>query len=67
MLQQFQRSEPGNSQNAWLAMLVDTMEQAAMPEWRAVPCDPPVLAALKLQLGLPAVPYLYGSPFSFRN
>jgi len=52
----------------WLSMLVDTMEEVARPESRALPCDPAILNALGAQLARPASPYLYGaSSFSFRN
>ncbi len=51
-------------------MLVDAMEKASRPEYRAVACDPGLLAALRAQLARPASPYLYApgaSRFSLRN
>ena len=58
----------GNGQTLWLSMLVEAMEQVSRPEYRAVPCDPLVLAAVRAQLERPASPYAYcGSQFSLRN
>lgn len=49
-------------------MLVDTMEQVARPEIRALPCNSSVLIALGAQLARPASPYPHGSSaFSLRN
>jgi hypothetical protein len=49
-------------------MLVDTMEKLSRPEFRSVPCDRSVLAAVRAQLARPASPYQYGvSHFSLRN
>ncbi len=63
---QIKRSE--TSEKLWLSMLVETMEEVARPELRAVPCDRSVLAAVRLQLAQPALPYRhYASRFSFRN
>lgn len=42
------RSEEG--ERRWLSMLIGAMEQASRGEGRTKPCDPPVLARLKLQL-----------------
>ncbi len=70
MGQQFQSWRSGSGQNSWLAMLVDAMEKASRPEYRAVACDPGLLAALRAQLARPASPYLYApgaSRFSLRN
>ena len=68
MRQQLQPGQPGNRQNAWLSMLIDTMEKAASAEWRAMPCDRSVLAAVQLQLAQPGWSGLpYASGFSFRN
>jgi hypothetical protein len=58
----------GKGERLWLSMLIDTMEQVARPELRAMPCDPTVLAALTVQLAQPASPCLHcASSFSFRN
>jgi hypothetical protein len=49
-------------------MLIDAMEEISRPEFRAVPCDQSVLAAVRAQLARPASPYPYcGSQFSLRN
>ena len=47
-------------------MLIDTMEQVSRPELRAKPCDGVTLAALRVQLALPAS-VCFTSPFSLRN
>jgi hypothetical protein len=60
------RSE--NGQTRWLSMLIDAMERVSRPEFRAVPCDLSVLAAVRAQLARPASPYVHGaSQFSLRN
>jgi hypothetical protein len=60
------RSEKG--QTRWLSMLIDAMEKVSRPEFRAVPCDRSVLAAVRAQLARPASPYALGaSRFSLRN
>jgi hypothetical protein len=49
-------------------MLIDTMEKVARREFRAVPCDRPVLAKVSAQLARPVSPYPYGATrFSLRN
>ena len=49
-------------------MLIDTMEKIARPDFRALPSDKLVLAAVRAQLARPASSYPYrGSAFSFRN
>jgi hypothetical protein len=68
MGQQLQSWRSGNGESAWLSMLVDTMEQVARPEIRALYCDSQVLAAVTAQLARPASPYPYAaSAFSLRN
>jgi truncated hemoglobin YjbI len=58
----------GNRQDLWLSMLIDTMEEVARPEIRAMRCDISLLAAVKAQLARPAPPRgYYGSDFSLRN
>jgi hypothetical protein len=58
----------GGDQRAWLSMLIDTMEQVARPETRAVPCDINLLAALRAQLARPATALTpYPSSYSLRN
>jgi hypothetical protein len=42
------RSEHG--QNLWLSRLIEAMEEVSRAEYRALPCDPSVLAALNAQL-----------------
>jgi hypothetical protein len=46
MGQQLQSWRSGNGERAWLSMLVDTMEQVARPEIRALYCDSSDLAAV---------------------
>ena len=49
-------------------MLVDTMEQVARPEIRALYCDSCDLAAFAAQLARPASPYpCAATAFSLRN
>ena len=68
MGQQLQPWRSENGQNQWLSMLIDAMEKVSRPEFRAVPCDLSVLAAVSAQLARPASPYLHGgSRFSLRN
>ena len=68
MAQQLQQWRSGNGEMAWLAALVETMEQVSRPELRATPCAPDVLAAVEAHLGRPAMRHgLYGSNFSLRN
>jgi hypothetical protein len=57
-----------NGQNSWLSMLVDAMEKVSRPEYRAVPCDRLVLAAVRAQLARPVSPFAhYGSRFGLPN
>ena len=68
MGQQLQPWRSENGQTRWLSMLIDAMEKVSRPEFRAVPCDPSVLAAVRAQLARPAAPYVHGgSRFSLRN
>lgn len=68
MLQQTQRWRSGTGEMAWLSMLTDTMEKWSRPEFRAISCDPAIVAAVKAQLARPAIPQgFYGSNFSLRN
>ena len=68
MGQQLQPWRSENGQTRWLSMLIDAMEKVSSPEFRAVPCDLSVLAAVRAQLARPASPYvLGGSRFSLRN
>jgi len=58
----------GDGQKLWLSMLIDAMEEVSRPEFRAVPVDRSVLAAVRAQLARPASPYAYGaSQYSLRN
>jgi len=50
---------------AWLSMLVDTMEKLSRPEFRAIPCDPAVVMAVKAHLASPRGSF--GSNFSLLN
>jgi hypothetical protein len=68
MGQQLQPWRSGDGEKLWLSMLIDTMEEISRPEFRAVPCDRSVLAAVSAHLARPASPYPYcGSYFSLRN
>jgi len=68
MGQRLQSWRSGNGESAWLLMLVDTMEQVARPEIRALDCDSWLLAAVTAQLARPASHYPYAaSEFSLRN
>jgi hypothetical protein len=68
MVQRFQAWQSGDGEKLWLSMLIDAMEEVSRPEFRAVPCDRSVLAAVSAQLARPASPYPYcGSYFSLRN
>jgi hypothetical protein len=68
MGQQLQPWRSGEGEKLWLSMLIDAMEEISRPEFRAVPCDQSVLAAVRAQLARPASPYPYcGSQFSRRN
>ena len=68
MGQQLRTWRSGGDQRAWLAMLIDTMEQVSRPESRAVPCDGQVLAALRAQLARPAsAASAYSSSYGLRN
>jgi hypothetical protein len=68
MAQQTQQWRSGTGEMAWLSMLVDTMEKLSRPEFRATPCDPTLLVAVKTHLAGAALPRdFYGSNFSLRN
>jgi hypothetical protein len=68
MGQQLQPWRSADGERLWLSMLIDTMEQVARPETRAMPCDQSILVALDAQLARPASAYPYrGSAFSLRN
>jgi hypothetical protein len=58
----------GDGEKLWLSMLIDTMEEVSRPEFRAMPCDRLVLAAVSAQLARPASPYPNcASQFSLHN
>ena len=78
MAQQIRVWQSGDGDRRWLSMLVDAMERVSREktshrrQGRATPCDPRVVAALRLQLARPASPYPYwhsrpASDFSLRN
>jgi hypothetical protein len=68
MVQRLQAWQSGDGEKLWLSMLIDAMGEVSRPEFRAVPCDRSVLAAVSAQLARPASPYPYcGSCFSLRN
>ncbi|MGZ5876453.1 MAG: transcriptional regulator [Bradyrhizobium sp.] len=60
MDQQLQHWRSRDGEKLWLSMLIDTMEEVARPEIRAIPCDPAILAALGAQLARPASPQAFG-------
>jgi hypothetical protein len=66
MGQQLQAWRSADGERMWLSMLVDTMENVSRPEFRGLPCEPSILAALRAQLTRPASPY-FASDFSLRN
>jgi hypothetical protein len=58
----------GNGQDLWLSTLIDTMQEVARPEIRAMRCDILLLAAVKAQLARRPSPHAcYASDFSLRN
>jgi hypothetical protein len=68
MSQQLQSWRGGDGHKSWLSMLVEAMEEISRPEFRALPVDASVLAAVRAQLARPASPYPYwGSQYSLRN
>jgi len=68
MGQQLRTWQSEGGDRLWLSALVDTMEQVAAPEVRAMPCDQLVLTAFRAQLARPATAYAYyASPYSLRN
>jgi hypothetical protein len=68
MGQQLQSWRGGDGHKSWLSMLVEAMEEISRPEFRALPVDASVLAAVSAQLARPASPYPYcGSQYSLRN
>lgn len=68
MGQQVQPWRSGDGEKLWLSMLIETMENIARRESRAVPCDRLVLAKVSAHLARPASPYPpSASHFSLRN
>jgi hypothetical protein len=68
MDQQLQSWREGDGQKSWLSMLVEAMEEISRPEFRALPVDASVLAAVSAQLARPTSPYPYcASQYSLRN
>jgi len=68
MGQQLQSWRGRDGQKSWLSMLVEVMEEISRPEFRALPVDASVLAAVSAQLARPASPYPYcGSQYSLQN
>jgi len=68
MGQQLQSWQEGDRQKSWLSMLVEAMEEITRPEFRALPVDRSVLAAVSAQLARPASPYSYcASQYRRRN
>jgi hypothetical protein len=68
MGRQVQPWRSGDGEKLWLSMLIDTMEEVSRREFRSLPRDRLVLAAVSAQLARPASPYPYcASQFSLRN
>jgi hypothetical protein len=62
------RNWPGNSGKLWLPRLIETMENVARPEIRAIPCDRRVLTAFGAHLARPASASVQGATrFSLRH
>jgi hypothetical protein len=61
MGRKFRPRESGNGDILWLSMLIDAMEEAARPEFRGLPCDRSVVAAVAVQLARPVSPYAHGA------
>jgi hypothetical protein len=58
----------GEDRQLWLSMLVNAMEEAALPETRAEPCAPATLANLRAQLAQRVSHYpAAASAFSLRH
>jgi hypothetical protein len=58
----------GEDRQLWLSMLVEAMEEATLPEMRANPCPPAILANLRVQLAQPVSHYpAAASAFSLRH
>jgi hypothetical protein len=53
MGQQLHEWRSGDGEKLWLSMLIDTMEEVARPEIRAIPCEASILTALRAQLARP--------------
>jgi len=65
---QLQSWRGGDGHKSWLSVLVQAMEDISRPEFRALPVDASVLAAVSAQLARPASPYPYcSSQYSLRN
>jgi len=68
MGQQLQSWRGRDGHKSWLSMLVEAMEEISRPEFRELPVDPSVIAAVSAQLARPASPYPYcASQYSLRN
>jgi hypothetical protein len=68
MGQQLQSWRSGGGEKLWLSTLIETMDEVARPEVRAVPCDRLVLAGVYAQLARPVSAWTpYVSSFSLRN
>jgi hypothetical protein len=68
MGQQLHTWRSGDGEKLWLSMLIETMEEVARPEIRAIPCEASILTALRAQLARPVSTYALGaSRFSLRN
>lgn len=59
MGQQLQSWRSRDGEKLWLSMLIDAMEEVSCSEFRTMPCDLSILAALGAQLARPAPLYPY--------
>jgi hypothetical protein len=58
----------GEDRQLWLSILVQAMDEAALPETRAKPCPPAILTNLRAQLAQPVSHYPAAtSAFSLRH
>jgi len=56
----------GSGDRRWLSLLIDAMEEAALPEIRSQPVEAEILSALRAQLARPAARYVY-APSAVRH
>jgi hypothetical protein len=57
----------GEDRQLWLSILVAAMEEVALSDARATPCEPATLENLRAQLAQPVSHYGSASAFSLRH